>query len=339
MIMVRVALVGLGFMGRMHLSIYGNLKNVQITALCDSREESLDLSKSGGGNIAVGKVSTDISKAKMYTDYKKMLDEGGFDYVDLCVPTFVHKELSVLALKAGYDVFCEKPMALKKGEADEMIQVSKEAGKLLTVGQCLRFWPMYVKVKEMIDSGKYGKVISAEFSRYSPSPTWTVDNWILGGELSGNAALDLHIHDVDIVHFYFGTPKAVTSSGVQAPGGGFGHIATLYDYPDKTVTSVGNWLCSDSFGLTMRALVVLEKGVINLDTSQPEALVVYVDGEGKFSPVLDTKDGYYYELESFIDNVATRKVPTVVTPESARDSLTTVLAEIKSATIGEQVTL
>ena len=112
--MVRVALVGLGFMGRMHLSIYGNLKNVQITALCDSREESLDLSKSGGGNIAVGKVSTDISKAKKYTDYKKMLDEGGFDYVDLCVPTFVHKELSVLALKAGYDVFCEKPMALER---------------------------------------------------------------------------------------------------------------------------------------------------------------------------------------------------------------------------------
>ncbi len=336
--MVRVALVGLGFMGRMHLSIYGSLENVQITALCDSREESLDLTKSGGGNIAVGEMKTDISKATLYTDYKKMLEEGGFDYVDLCVQTSLHKEFTVLALHAGYDVFCEKPMALTKEEADEMIKASKDTGKLLTVGQCLRFWPMYVKVKELLDSNEYGKVISAEFSRYSPSPTWSVDNWIMNGDLSGNAALDLHIHDVDIIHFYFGAPKAVTSSGVQASGGGFGHISTIYDYPDKTVTSVGNWLCSDSFGLTMRVLIVLEKGVINLDTSQPEALVVYTDGNGKFTPKLDSKDGYYYELQSFIENVATRKAPVVVTSESARDSLVTVLAEITSATIGKQVT-
>jgi len=337
--MVRVALVGLGFMGRMHLSIYGNLAGVQITALCDSREESLDLSKAGGGNIAVGEMKTDISKAKLFSDYKKMLAEGGFDYVDLCVPTYLHKEFTVLALRAGYDVFCEKPMALSTEEAEEMIKVSKETGKLLTVGQCLRFWPMYVKIKELLDSKKYGKVISAEFARYSPWPTWSVGGWMEDGALSGSAALDLHVHDVDIINFYFGTPKAVTSSGVEAPGGGYGHIATLYDYPGMTVTSVGNWLCSDPFGLIMRALIVLEKGVINLDTSQGEALVVYEEGKGKFSPELAENDGYYYELESFINNVATRKAPTVVTPESAMLSIKTVMAEIKSATEGKQIKL
>ncbi|MDD3366839.1 MAG: Gfo/Idh/MocA family oxidoreductase, partial [Sphaerochaetaceae bacterium] len=175
--MVRVALVGLGFMGRMHLSIYGNLPKAQITALCDSREESLDLSKAGGGNIAVGEMKTDVSKAKVYTDYKKMLTDGGFDFVDLCIPTFLHKEFAVSALRAGYDVFCEKPMARSVEEAEEMVTVAKETGKFLAVGQCLRFWPMYVKIKELLDSKKYGKVISAEFSRYSPYPTWTVGGW------------------------------------------------------------------------------------------------------------------------------------------------------------------
>ncbi|MFA6645583.1 MAG: Gfo/Idh/MocA family oxidoreductase, partial [Sphaerochaetaceae bacterium] len=286
-----------------------------------------------------GEMKTDVSKAKVYTDYKKMLTDGGFDFVDLCIPTFLHKEFAVSALRAGYDVFCEKPMARSVEEAEEMVTVAKETGKFLAVGQCLRFWPMYVKIKELLDSKKYGKVISAEFSRYSPYPTWTVGGWTDDGELSGSAALDLHIHDVDIMNFYFGPPKAVTSSGVEAPGGGFGHIATLYDYPGMTVTSVGDWLCSDSFNLIMRALIVLEKGVINLDTSQPEALVVYEDGKGKFSPELDSKDGYYYELEAFVNNVATRKAPTVVTPESAMGSLKIVLAEIESASKGKQIKL
>ncbi|MDC7244970.1 MAG: Gfo/Idh/MocA family oxidoreductase [Sphaerochaetaceae bacterium] len=337
--MVRVALVGLGFMGRMHLSIYGKISNVQITALCDSREESLDLSKSGGGNIEVGEMTTDVSKARLFTDYKKMLAEGGFDYVDLCVQTSLHKDFSVMALKAGYDVFCEKPMALTTEEADEMIKVSKETGKLLTIGQCLRFWPMYVKIKELLDSKTYGKVISAEFSRYSPTPTWSVNNWIMDSRLSGNAALDLHIHDVDIIQFYFGKPQGVNSSGEVSAGGGFGHISTIYDYPDKTVTSVGNWLCSDSFPLIMRALIVLENGVINLDTSQSDALTVYENGKGKFTPVLDSEDGYYFELKSFAQNVETRKEPTVVTSESARDSLAVALAEIESAKMKKKVSL
>lgn len=329
--MTKVGLVGLGFMGRMHLSIYGNLKDVQITALCDVHEENLNLSQPGGGNIAVSEIKADLSKTRKYTNFDKMLADGGFDYVDLCVPTYLHRDFSMKAMETGYDVFCEKPMASSIAEANEMIFASKKTGKLLTIGQCLRFWPMYVKVKELLDSGKYGKVISAELARYSPFPSWSVDGWLANGELSGSAALDFHIHDVDMIHFWFGAPKGVTSSGVQAPGGGYGHISTIYDYPGMTVTSVGDWLCADSFDLVMRALIVMEKAVINLDTSQQQVLTVYVHGEGKFNPELDPNDGYYHELNSFIGNVTSRKAPTVVTPESARDSLNTALAEITSA--------
>ncbi len=335
--MVRVALVGLGFMGRMHLSIYGNIEGVEITALCDARKEGLDLSAGGGGNIEVGEMKTDLSKAKKYTDYEEMLKEGGFDYVDLCVPTYLHKDFTIMALRAGYDVFCEKPMALSTADAEEMIKVSEETGKLLTVGQCLRFWPMYVRIKEILDSKEYGEVISAEFSRYSPSPTWSINNWMMSGELSGSAAVDLHVHDVDIIHFYFGKPLSVSSSGVEAPGGGYGHISTIYEYPGKTVTSVGNWLCVDTFPLIMRALIVLEKGVINLDTSQSDALVIYENGKDKTIPKLDPRDGYYFELASFVENVKTRTAPKVVTAESAKESLNTVMMEIKSAGKGKSV--
>lgn len=337
--MVKVAIVGLGFMGRMHAGIYGQFEDVEITALCDDLEENLEFSSaSEGGNIAVGEMQADLSKAARYTDFSRMLEEGGFDFVDLCVPTFLHKPYSVEAMKSGYDVFCEKPMALNAEEAEEMISVSRETGRLLTIGQCLRFWPMYVKIKEIIDSKQYGNVVSAELTRYSSTPGWSSRGWILDGTLSGNAALDMHIHDVDMILHYFGMPKSVTSSGTPAEGGGFGHIATIYDYPGMTVTSAGNWICSSSFGLVMRALIVLEKAVVELDSTKDPMLAVFPDGGERIVPELDPKDGYYNELRAFTDNVKNRTEPAV-SAESAGESLYVALKEIESAEKNTPVSL
>jgi predicted dehydrogenase len=331
--MIRVGIVGLGFMGKMHLGIYSSMDQVEIAAICDSNKESLNLSSlsGAGGNIATKDQDIDLSAAKAYTNYQEMLKDGGFDFVDICLPTYLHKEFSVAAMQAGYDVFCEKPMALTGAEADEMMAVAKKTGQLLTVGQCLRYWPMYVEIKRMIDTEMYGKVLSAELSRYSMTPGWSSDNWMLKGELSGNAAFDLHIHDVDMVLNLFGKPTGVTSSGVEAFTSGFGHIATLYTYPDKTVTSVGNWICTDSYGFAMRAFIVLENGVIELDTGKPDALVVYPADGVKQVVELDAQDGYFYELQDFVSHVESREPLTVVTPDSASESVKVVLAEIASA--------
>ncbi len=331
--MVKVAVVGLGFMGKMHLGIYSSLDQVEVTAICDSNKESLKLSSlsGAGGNIETKDQDIDLSGAKAYTDYQEMLKDGGFDFVDICLPTYLHKEFSIAAMQAGYDVFCEKPMALTGEEADEMVAAAKKTGQLLTVGQCLRYWPMYVEIKRIIDTGMYGKVLSAEFSRYSMTPGWSSDDWMLKGELSGNAAFDLHIHDVDMILNLFGKPTGVTSSGVESFGSGFGHLATLYAYPDKTVTSVGNWICTDSYGFAMRAFVVLEQAVIELDTGKPDALAVYPANGEKQVVEPDTQDGYFYEIQDFVSHIQSREPLTIVTPESAAESLKVVLTEIASA--------
>jgi len=320
-------------MGKMHLGIYSSLDQVEVTAICDSNEESLKLSSlsEAGGNIETKDQDIDLTGTKAYTNYQEMLKDGGFDFVDICLPTYLHKEFSVAAMQAGYDVFCEKPMALTSEEADEMVSTAKKTGQLLTVGQCLRFWPMYVEIKRMIDTGIYGKVLSAELSRYSMTPSWSSNDWMLKGELSGNAAFDLHIHDVDMILNLFGRPTGVTSSGVETHGSGFGHIATLYTYPDKTITSVGNWICTDSYGFAMRTFVVLEKGVIELDTGKPDLLVVYPSDGEKQVVELDAQDGYFYEIQDFVSHVRNREPLMVVTPESAAESLKVVLVEIASA--------
>ena len=105
--MVRVALCGIGFMGKTHLGVYQELSNAQLVALYDIRNESIEISSlDTGGNIAMSAGTIDLKDVRKYTDYRKMLSEGGFDFVDICLPTYLHSDHSVQALNTGY-TFCE----------------------------------------------------------------------------------------------------------------------------------------------------------------------------------------------------------------------------------------
>ena len=98
-------------------------------------------------------------------------------------------------------------MALTVTDCDRMIQAARKSGKILQIGHCVRFWPEYAKAKEIVDSGKYGRVVAAMFQRLGAAPGWSVDNWFINEKRSGGVALDLHIHDTDYVQYLFGMPK------------------------------------------------------------------------------------------------------------------------------------
>lgn len=331
--MVKVALVGVGFMGKMHLGVYlDKLDNAEVTAICDINEDALNIkSLKAGGNIETEEANIDLSKVRKYTNYKEMLKQGGFDFVDICLPTYLHADAAVEAFEAGYHVFCEKPLAISVKEAKRVVEKAKESGRLFSVGQCLRYWPAYTEIKRLIDGGKYGKVKYAEFARFSMTPTWTWNNWILEGKRSGNAALDLHIHDVDMILFLFGKPESVRSRGVEEKDGSISHITTLYRYNDKVVTSTGGWICSKSFGFNMRALYILKRATVELDFSKDPVVMVYPDEGEKYPLPLAEGDGYYYELRDFVNGVEKGSFSGAVTPESALESVKISFAEIESA--------
>jgi predicted dehydrogenase len=148
---------------------------------------------------------------------------------------------------------------------------------------------------------------------------------------SGGAALDLHVHDVDMVLHLFGMPQAVRSRGVREKDGGFSHITTLYKYPDLDVTSTGGWLCTTSFGFDMRAFFVLEKATIEIDFAKSPIVMIYPQGGEKYPLELPAGDGYYYELKDFTDNLETGKFENLVTAESAAETIRLTLLEIDSA--------
>ena len=331
--MVKAALVGLGFMGKTHLGIYLNkLKNVKVTAICDGNRDALNIKTlDAGGNIKTGGTAVDLSGIKKYTEYDAMLKDGRFDFVDICLPTYLHADTSIKALDAGYHVFCEKPLAGSTAETERIVKKVSETRKLFGVGQCIRFWPAYAEVKHIIDKGKYGSVRYAEFARFSGTPAWAWKNWVLDGNKSGNAALDLHIHDVDMILFLFGKPESLKSGGVFEKNNSISHITTIYKYPDKIVNSTGGWICSESYGFNMRAFFILEKATIDLDFSRDPVVTIYPDNGAKYPLTLPEGDGYYYELKAFADSVENGSPSGIVTAKSAAESVRLCLAEIESA--------
>jgi len=329
--MLRIGIVGFGFMGRTHYSCWKKIKGAEVVAVCDVNPNIVEDTKKAVGNIGDAKSNIDFTGIELYSDFDKMLAEAKLDAVSITLPTFIHPECSIKALKAGVNVMCEKPMALNVAECDKMIAAAKETGKLLQIGHCVRFWPEYAKTKEIIDSGEYGKVIAASLRRLGSAPTWSADDWFLDDERSGGMALDLHIHDTDYVQYLFGMPKAVSSTGAKAPGGSMAHISTQYLYDDDiAVTAEGGWAMTPSFGFEMSFHLTLERATIIYDLTRDPMFKV-CPGEGEpFTPDVVEGDGWFLQIEHFAKLLEGAELEVVTTLEQSRDSVKIVAAEKES---------
>ncbi|MBN2271589.1 MAG: Gfo/Idh/MocA family oxidoreductase [Sedimentisphaerales bacterium] len=328
--MLRIGIVGFGFMGRTHYSCWNKVKGAKVVAICDVNPNIVEDTTKAVGNIGDATSNIDFARIKLYSDFDKMLADAKLDAVSITLPTFLHPECSIKALSAGVNVMCEKPMALTVAECEKMIAAAKKTGKLLQIGHCVRFWPEYAKAKEIIDSGKYGKVIAASFRRFGSSPTWSADDWFLDEQRSGGMALDLHIHDSDYVQHLFGMPKAVYSTGAKAPGGGLAHISTQYIYDGIAVTAEGGWAMTPSFGFEMSFHLALERASIIYDlTRVPMFKLCPVSGE-PFTPKVAQGDGWLLQIKHFAKLIQGEELEVITTLEQSRDSVRIVAAEKES---------
>ncbi|MHC4355801.1 MAG: Gfo/Idh/MocA family protein, partial [Planctomycetota bacterium] len=251
-----------------------------------------------------------------------------------------HPDNAIKALSAGLHVMCEKPMALTAEACKPMISAAESSGKVLQIGHCVRFWPEYAKAKEIIDSGEYGRVISATLQRLGAAPTWSIDKWFLDEQRSGGMALDLHIHDTDYVQFLFGMPKAVCSVGGKGPSGGLMHISTQYLYDNDTaITAEGGWGMMPAFGFEMSFNIVLEKATLVYDlTRDPAFRLCPAEGEAT-TPEVAEGDGWFLQIEHFAKAASGKKVEAITTLKESMNSVKIVDAEKQSVSTGEKVSI
>jgi predicted dehydrogenase len=334
-IMIRVGLIGAGFMGRNHFNQYEKLeKHCRVVALCDQEPDRRAGDWSGvGGNIADSQgAKRDLSGIRQYADWHDVIADEDVDMVDLCIPTYLHAEMSIAALEAGKHVLCEKPMSLSVEDCDRMLAAaSKSRGKFM-IAQCIRFWPEYVFLKQAYEDGRYGRLEALQLWRRASTPDYSLNDWILDPTLSGGAALDLHVHDVDYALYLLGKPASVTARSTRRPSGALDRIHALWDYPQGFTMQVeGFWDMPPGFGFTCGFNARFEKAALYWELSSGKPLAVFPEKGEPETPGLLATDGYYNEIAYFVACAAKNEAPVTSTPAESREAVAVALAEQRSA--------
>ena len=341
--MIKVGVVGIGFMGKMHFGVHQAGKKSKVVAIADVNTDKLkgDWSSIAGNIDDPSAKSVDLTGIKTYSKAEDLINDPDVDLVDITLPTYLHAEYATKALKAGKHVLCEKPIALTVAQANRIVAAAKKARGLFMVAQCIRFWPEYEVTKKLLDGKRYGRVYSASFRRVSPTPVWGWRNWLQKHKLSGGALIDLHIHDIDYVNHLFGTPTAVTAVGMSKTSGGVDHIVADYTFRRKNlqVTAEGGWAMHPAFPFSMAFTIVCEKATIDYSTAHTPSLSIYTVSGRVVTPKVPAGDGYSREIDYFLNCIRKGQKPTRVTAADARKALEVAWAEMRSVRTGRRVAL
>lgn len=210
--MLRIGLVGVGFMGWIHYLAYKQTPGVSLAAVSTRDAKRLAGDWRGiQGNFGPPGEQIDLSAVAKHADWHDLINDPTVDVVDICLPPHLHAEVATAALAAGKHVFCEKPLGLTAAECDAMVAAAKSAGRQLFAGHVLPFLPEYAKARELIASGKYGKLLGGHFRRVISDPLWIKDFY--DAARVGGPLVDLHVHDAHFIRLLFGMPTAVMSQG------------------------------------------------------------------------------------------------------------------------------
>ncbi len=304
---MKVVICGVGGMGSVHFNVYKNRKDVDFAAACDVRMDMLK-EKAAGMNI------------RLYSDFEEMLKCEKPDVVDICTPTCLHMQQSILALESGANVICEKPMALNAEECEKVLAAAKKSGKIFMAAHVVRFMNAYIYLRNMIESGKYGKLLRLDMKRFSSIPRWSWENWMLDKSKSGHVVLDMMIHDLDFVQSVFGLPQDI--QGVYYDLKDMTNYASFdYIYDGFTVSAETGWYNPDvPFAAGYFAL--FENGFLDFKDNMLSDCGNTVDftNEEKVGETginISNVDGYDGEIAYFLDCVKNGITPSVVTPESS----------------------
>ena len=312
--MLKVGVVGVGGISGTHIPVWLKREDVELTAICDIRPEQMEK----------------YENVRKYTNYQEMLEQEELDILDICLPTYLHAEVAVKALKKGIHVICEKPISLKKEDVKRIYDTAKEQDVCFMPAHVIRFWTEYVKLKEIYDSKQYGKLLSGYLCRLSTRPKWSWDNWMFDEERSGLVPYDLHIHDLDFMVYLLGSPKDWKKHCIRRSEQDYIHV--VYEYDEFFVTAESSWFaCAYPFKAEYRfvfegAIVACEDGVFTIYENGGNVISTkgeFQEGEAVIN--LPQTDAYAVEIDYFVDCVKNGKKAEIIKPaelESVIDILT-----------------
>jgi len=309
--MLKIGIAGVGGLGTLHLKTLLKMEDkVVISALADPIPERRSGEKlTATNNMGLGEEeSTNIGEIRSYADWSEICDDPNLDVICIATPSDLHPPAVIKALENGKHVFTEKPMGLSKEDCRRMLDAADASGKTLMVGQCLRFFPAYVKAKEIMDSGKYGKPLSALMNRYVGTPS---SSWFAEIARSGGVNLDLHVHDIDAALWWWGKPDNIITRSVGTLPSATS-VLSQWEYDSGLVAQIeASWDAGIPFNASFR--VIMENGTLRTQGGNLE--LITKDGIEELP--LEEMSGHTAEMHYFIDCVINNEPVTRCLPSDS----------------------
>lgn len=333
--MTKVGIIGLGRIGRLHMTSCSQVDGAEVIAAADSSKKALSRARS-------------LGVKSLYTDYRDLLNDvqgiNNMDAVVISLPNYMHFESIRLALEAGLHVFTEKPMANNVDECRKIVRLVQRSGKKFMIGHNWRFLDAIERMKEATDKGYLGdlevvtieEVINGPFL-HSAVPVPVSDWWFDPKKAGGGALLDIGYHLIDLYRLFAGDGKIL-----------FSHLDYKFNLPledgaivilrssnssTKGIINVG-WYQRTIFPrFNFRMILHGNAGYMSSDDLIPKNLYLHAIKEGgknlfrkiigkKIRPLAYTYyyESHYKELKHFLDCIENDSEPEI----SATDGLKTV---------------
>jgi predicted dehydrogenase len=263
-----------------------------------------------------------------YGSYEELVADPSIDAIYLATPHPAHHDNVILALNAGKPVLCEKPFSVNAHEAQAMIDAAARNGVALMEAMWARFLPHYAKVREIVDSGVLGPILSIHADHGQRLADQGIAR-LIEPDLAGGALLDLGIYPVSFAHMILGTPAQITSTAVMTDKGVDAQTSMIFTYQDGaqavlTTTMIEQTPC--------RAVVAGLNGWLEIDRTfyNPAAMrVVLNDGTTTEYPNTYKGHGLREQAEVFKQLVRSGKLESEILTWQATVEIMTTLDTVR----------
>jgi len=179
----RIGIIGYGGFGRFLHHWWEKLENVEVIAVADS-----------------GSHPQKVENCKVYHDWKQLLDDDEIDIVSIVTPPHLHAEMACAAMRAGKHVILEKPVAISEESAQQILEVQKKTGRIITVDHMIRYNPIIQLFMAIGKNGTFGKLRHVVVNNYAQDAALPAEHWFWKPEMSGGIHVEHGVHFFDIVN-------------------------------------------------------------------------------------------------------------------------------------------
>ena len=301
-------MVGVGGWGKNHVRVLKELG--ALAAICDVNEARLrDFSSRYG--------------VRGYPDVDELIAKEDFDAAVVATPTSTHREVAMKLIGAHKHVLVEKPLAPSVREAEDIVDAAAREGVILAAGYIERFNPAVAALKSMMDSGRTGTPLFAEFHRENRRPTHIADVGILH---------DTAVHDIDTARWLLGEPRRVYArlSTIVGPKEDYAVVVLEFEGPRVAVITA-NWITPKK---ERRMTVVFSDAIATVDFVAMR--LTLDDDKGRWEPRIQVWEPLMAELDGFVKAISGSGGMVVSGADALR---TTALAEAaeRSARLGAPI--